>query len=118
VYSLAKVNYKPKVSVAHSKIPFVLGIIGGVLTVLVSLIALFPVKGLDALSIGLIVWGLVAGLVITAGAVLLKIENKFKLGSIILIVASVLALVTLQGLIVGPIISLIGGVLTKVRKMI
>ena len=107
-----------KISIAHSKIPVVLGLIGGIFTILIALIVLLQLgkEGTTELAFG--IWGAIIGIVIVVSSIMLKTPEKFKLGSILLIVSSVLALITLQGLIIGPIISFAGGILTRVRKMI
>ena len=106
-----------KVSVAHSNIPLVLGLIGGVFTVLIALIVLIQLGTQGTMELAFGIWGLVVGAVIITSSIFLRIDDKFKLGSILLIVSSVLALITLQGLIIGPVLSFVGGILTHVRKM-
>ena len=115
---MAKKRKPEIISVAHSKLPLVLGIIGGIITILIALIILIKLGNRGAMEIVFGIWGLVVGIVITVASILLRVENKFRLGSILLIVFSALGLITLQGLIIGPIIGLIAGILTQVRKMI
>ena len=114
---MVKKVVKPKVTVAHSKLPSVLGYIGGIITVLFSIWSLFLLRGrYDQTVLILSLVGLVCGGLIIYGTVLLKLEHKFKMGSLILIIASIVAI--LPGGIIGPLISLAGGILTHVRKMI
>ena len=103
------VKGNPKISIAHSKVPFILGLTGGILTVLIALIVL-----IEDLWFGL--WGLLSGIAIITGAILLRVEGKFKQGSLTLIIASIVAMV--PTMFIGAIISLVGGILTYVKKRI
>lgn len=108
-----------KVMLAKSKIPIVLGLIGGIITALIGLIALIlEIRSAATTGILLGIWGILCGGLMIYGSTLLRVEDKFKLGSILLIVFSALALITLQGLIIGPVIGLIGGILTQTKKYI
>ena len=110
---MAQIKLKPKISVAHSRIPFVLGLVGGIISAVFSIIYLTPpFPELFGIIFGII--GIVSSGFILYGSILLK--TKFKLGSRILIVASIIAI--LPGGVLGPLISLVGGILTHVKKRI
>lgn len=114
-----KNKIKPRVSVAHSKIPFVLGLLGGIFTTIIGIISiLLMLNNIDNILLVMSIIGIVSGGLVIYGTSLLTINEKFKTGSLLMIIFSVVSLITLQGLIIGPIVGLIGGILTYVRKMI
>lgn len=97
----------------EKKSPFILGLIGGIFTILIAIIILFKLRGTMEIVFG--IWGLAVGIVLILSSVFLKNEEKHNLGSILLIVFSALGLITLQGLVVGPAIALIGGILSRIK---
>ena len=109
---------KNQISMGHSKIPYVLGLIGGIFTVLIALVILVQLYNAGTTELVFGIWGTLVGAVMIVGSVMLLQEDRFKMGSTILIVSGALALITLQGLIVGPVVGLLGGILTHSRKMI
>ena len=112
-------KFEPKVSVGHSNIPYVLGLIGGAVTVLIAILSIaLMISNVDSTLLIMNIIGIISGGLVIYGTILLKVEDKFKTGSVLMITFSILALLALQGLIVGPILSLIGGILTHIRKMI
>jgi hypothetical protein len=108
--------HKVKVSVAHSRIPVVLGAVGGILTILIAVIIFSSWSKLNFAFIMFGIWGLFSGIAMVYASILLKREHTFRLGSRLLIILSIIAMI--PGMFVGPIIGLVAGLLTHVRKMI
>lgn len=85
---------------------------GGIITLLVAIVtiamggALSVIPFLGSLVIVLGAWGFIAGIIITFSAT--KYSSGDKKFSTIALIFSILALITLQGFIIGPILSLIG----------
>lgn len=106
-----------KVTLGHSNYPFSLGLIGGLITLLIGIWVLL-IEITSSLGKGIAIAWIILGIGILIGAVLLKSEKRFKAGSATLTICSLLALLTLAGLIIGPLMALIGGLLTRSRRMI
>ena len=95
---------------------FILGLIGGIITVIIGIIVILIEIGkqdLDYFGIGLAIWGIVTGGLIIASSILIRQKEHLKMASLMMLIISILALITMQGLIIGPIISLIGSIMLK-----
>ena len=106
---------EPK-DIAHGKVPVILGLIGGIFTFLIALIIVIQLSSAGTIELVFGISGLVIGAAIITSSILLSKKEHFKLGSILLMVFSILGLITLQGLIIGPVISLFGAILTHIKK--
>jgi uncharacterized protein involved in cysteine biosynthesis len=105
--------------------PFVLSLIGGIIVLVISLIvglvmavfggaigSLFGSAGAGA-AIGSLMglWGLIVGVLIIVGSVLMR-GAKAKVGAILTLIFGILAFFTPgMGIIVGPILAIVGGAL-------
>ena len=105
--------------------PFVLGLIGGIIILVISLIvglfmaavggaigSLVGSAGAGA-AIGSLMglWGIIVGVLIIVGSVLMR-GNNAKAGAIITLIFGILAFFTPgMGIIVGPILAIVGGAL-------
>jgi hypothetical protein len=105
--------------------PFVLGLIGGIMILIISLIAglamaamggaigsLLGAAGAGA-AIGSLVglWGIIVGILIIVGSVLMRGKNA-KAGAILTLIFGILGFFTPgMGIIVGPILAIVGGAL-------
>lgn len=108
-----------------SSAPFTLSIIGGILILLNGItLALFGslvggiggmVPGGEALmAIGAMMYiPLVLGIVIIIGTIMMRNPEKAKIGSILVLILSIISLVTVigSGFIIGAILGIIGGAL-------
>lgn len=111
---------KQKVTLGHSKYPRLIGFVGGVFSLLVSIwfliinVQLYDanIEGNILSSIGIVA----AGLMIYSSMFLLKSEEHFKQGSTLLIASSILAII--PGGILFPVIGLIGGIMSRSKKFI
>ena len=116
-----------KAAKGKSSAPFILSLIGGIIillggiliAVLGSLVASFGsmIPGAEGVSAaagaGIAVVSIVPGIVVIAGAVLMRKPTHAKLGSILVLVLSIVSLFTslLGGLFIGMILGIIGGAL-------
>jgi hypothetical protein len=105
--------------------PFVLGLIGGIIVLIISAIvglvmaafggaigSLLGAAGTGA-AIGSLVglWGVIVGIAIIIGSVLMRGKNA-KAGAILTLIFGILAFFTPgMGIIVGPILAIVGGAL-------
>jgi hypothetical protein len=105
--------------------PFVLGLIGGIIVLIISVLvglvmaafggaigSLLGSAGTGA-AIGSLVglWGMIVGIVIIIGSVLMR-GNNAKAGAILTLIFGILAFFTPgMGIIVGPILAIVGGAL-------
>ena len=106
-----------KVTLGHSNYPFSLGLIGGLITLLVGIwVLLIEIE--NSLGKGIAIAWIILGIGMLIGVTLLRTKDKFKAGSATLTICSLLALITLGGLIIGPLLALIGGLLTRSRRMV
>ena len=92
---------------------YALGMVGGVITLVVGILIAFLGAALTFFLAGigavLGAWGIIAGILMIVGSMMLKGKNH-KNGSLLLLVFSILGLITMQGLLVGPILGLIGSI--------
>lgn len=108
-----------------SSLPFILALIGGIVILLQGALGLFMestvatflgmVPGMETLTAVLgataTYVGLVLGVIVILGAVLLRSPGKAKIGGILVLVLSIVALVTGGGFLIGSILGIIGGAL-------
>lgn len=114
-----KENPDKKVTISHSKYPVVLGLIGGIITILIGIFTLvIEISNNSSFGIGLSIWGIATGMFMIFGVSLLKDKEHFNVGSIVLLVVSILSLITVQGLVIGPLIALVGAILSRSKKFI
>lgn len=103
--------------------PFVLGLIGGILILIVGLIASIAGAVLGGIAGGLIgagglgaaigaavgIWGIIVGILIIIGSVMMRGKNA-KAGSVLTLIFGILGFFTpALGLVIGPILAIVGG---------
>lgn len=104
-------------------------LIGGIITLAVALvvIAFSPIMALATFFVGGIagamfmvygVWGVICGImmIVAANMIKQKQKDKIKTGYILLLVFSLLALITMEGVIIGPLFGLIAAILGLLVK--
>jgi len=99
--------------------PGILNLIGGIITLLVGVFvavagAAAPLGAIFGALVGAVgIWGVIVGLLLIVSAV--KYEKSHG-WAIIGLVFAILGLVTLQGLIIGPLLGIIGSALAMGKK--
>ena len=112
--------------------PFGLAIAGGIITLIISIIgglysvmmisavgalaSAFGAEGVTTAAIGvavaMLVWGIVASALVIVGAMMMRKPSKARTGAILVLVFGILCFFTpWAGLIIGPILAIIGGAL-------
>lgn len=93
---------------------FVLSLIGGILILLNGLL-ISSVGSIIAIhhraGIALVVIGLVFGVMVLIGATMMRDPQKVKVGSILVLVFSILSLPIGGGFLIGSLLAIIGGIL-------
>jgi hypothetical protein len=96
-------------------VPMVLGLVAGIMTIILSTLTMDGTLLFDrdvAFMLGL--WGILCGILIAVGGAIAYFSRKA--GSAIVLIFGILALVTFQGLFIGPILAIVGGALGLVVK--
>ncbi|HLC63248.1 MAG TPA: hypothetical protein VJJ21_02920 [Candidatus Nanoarchaeia archaeon] len=103
---------------------YLLGLIGGVITLLVSLYLLWRLSFAGALNLDLlgasVFMHLLIGLLMILSVFLLRKEHHSFSGSVMLLCTSIIGLNFASGLLIGPLFGIIGGILglSEHEKMI
>lgn len=94
--------------------------VGGVITLVVGILEALigALLTLFALGIGGIigVWGILCGAILLWSARMMRRSDDAKAGAALAMVFSVLALISLQGVVVGPVLALAGGIVKLFGK--
>jgi hypothetical protein len=113
----------------YTTVAFVLGLIAGILILVAGalLSIIFGAVGTAAVSMGaaglgavfwiLAIVGLVSGIVVIVGSVMLRSPEKRVVGSVLVLIFSIIAIFTAGGgLLIGSILGIVGGILGLVSK--
>ncbi|MBN2517313.1 MAG: hypothetical protein JXB14_00550 [Candidatus Altiarchaeota archaeon] len=113
----------------YSQVALILGLIGGILILLIGAVigVIFGALGsaataIGATGVGMMFWvlaivGLLSGIIVIVGSVLIKNPKQRVLGSVLVLVFSIIAIFTAGGgLFIGSILGIVAGVLGLVSK--
>jgi hypothetical protein len=102
-----------------SNTSYLLALAGGIITLLSGILAsvlgaalTFFIFGIGAV-IG--VWGMIVGIILIFTSFLMK-SKKSKTGSILCLIFSILGIVSIQGFVIGPLLALIGSIISFSEK--
>ena len=103
--------------------PFVLGLIGGIVILIVGILVTIagavigsrvPLFGgaVGGIFAALGIWGLIDGVLIVVGSIFMRDPAKAKLGAILTLIFGILGFFTVgYGLVFAPILAIVGGAL-------
>ena len=84
-------------------------ILAGIISAFVGSTVEFWLLGLYGTAIG--IWGIICGIIMFMGYIITRDKNKKNICFSTALVISILALITLQGWIVGPLLGLMGAII-------
>ena len=103
------------------KIPDTLVIIAGFVTLIAGIISAiignsveFWLLGVQGITIG--IWGILCGALMIFGYILARENKNRKNGFNLVLVFSILALITAQGWLIGPLLGVVGSIMGLIHK--
>ena len=88
---------------------------GGIVTIFAGLMSLFLGSSVEYWFLhlsgaGISLWGIICGIIMLVGYTISKDKKKRNIGFSIALIISILALITFQGWIIGPLLGIIGSI--------
>jgi len=113
---LAKKKANPIKKDKEIKVSYTLLLIGSIVTILAGILSMVIGSTVEFWLLGLYgtaicIWGIICGAIMLIGYIIAKDKQKTNLGFGTVLVISILALITLQGWIVGPLLGLMAAII-------